>query len=155
AHAAAAKLAFNRAAELFKKAVELRAADDASLRDLYQHMGDALANAGRGGQAAEAYSQAADRSTAEEATRLQTLAAQQYLRAGRIEQGLPLMMDLLRGVGISYPTSTAGAITKILSERALISIARPISPASATKPMSQRTARRLDTLNAVFKEVFA
>src|SRR5262249_18995955 len=56
---ASASLAFDRAAELYRMAIEPRAADDPSLADLYHGLGIALANAGRGPDAAKAYAHAA------------------------------------------------------------------------------------------------
>lgn len=154
-HAAAQKLAFNRAAELYRRAIELLP-DHGRItqRDLHKHLGDALANAGRGAQAAEAYLRAAEGAEPAEARKLQRMAAQQYLRSGRIDAGLPLAVSLLRNVGVTYPTSKAGALARIVMERTRLSFS---SLRARQQPASMPASAldRIDTLAAFFKEVSA
>lgn len=153
AHAAAAKLAFNRAVELFKRALELLPSDHPERRELYRHIGDALANAGRGAQAAEAYLAAAHGRDAAEARQLRRMAAQQYLRSGRIDEGIPLAAELLGELGVAYPFTKAGAIAGILRDRTYLKwkgLAHTPVPHEALSPTR---LERVDTLGAVFKEL--
>ncbi|MFI5305818.1 MAG: serine/threonine-protein kinase PknK, partial [Polyangiales bacterium] len=125
AHAAVQKLAFNRAAELFRKAIVLFPGDHANARDLHKHLGDALANAGRGAQAAEAYLEAAGRLDGPEAHVLRVQAARQYLRSGRTALGTTLAREVAATVGVRIPTTRVGTIANVLWTRTRTSIARP------------------------------
>ena len=78
AHAADRALAFLRAARLYRAAIDLGAP---SPEILYARLGQALANAGRGAEAAEAYLQAASLSHGAEATELRRMAAEHFSRA--------------------------------------------------------------------------
>jgi serine/threonine protein kinase len=154
-HRAARKLAFNRAVELFKRAIELLPNDEPVARGLYCHLGDALANAGRGAQAAEAYLQAAAGREPSEARKLERLAAQQYLRSGHLEQGLPLTVRLLERSGSSYPHGPKAALGAYLLERARLMLAPVRYVEHREQEISPEVSERLDTLEAVFKEVTA
>src|SRR5262249_50798529 len=148
--AAAAKLAFNRAAELFSKAIGLLSGDSETRRELYKHMGDALANAGRGAQAAEAYLKAAERSPESDARTLERMATRQYLRSGVVSEGFPLAQRLLKSVGLSYPQTMASALTQFVWNRAFITT-RPTRFVEPTE-IPAVTRQRLDTLEAIYQE---
>ena len=78
---AADALAFDRAARLYRVALELGTADEVAAQKLRVGLGDALANAGRGAEAARAYLAAADRAQSTENLELQRRAAEQLCRA--------------------------------------------------------------------------
>src|SRR5262249_37588708 len=102
AAAAADKLAFDRAADLYRRALELLPERDRPRRrQLLVRLGEALAHAGRGAQSAEAYLQAArDMLTSDPAALpLQRIAAQQLLASGRFEAGKRLAAELLAHAG--------------------------------------------------------
>jgi serine/threonine protein kinase len=153
AHTAAKKLAFNRAAELYKRGIELLSESAPSRRELYEHLGDALANAGRGAQAAEAYlSSAADAEPAH-ARALERRAAQQFLRSGKLDQGMTLTARLLERVDMSFPQSSTAALVGVLWDRARVAVT-PLRPkGTGERRLSPSTLDRIDTLAAVFKEV--
>jgi serine/threonine protein kinase/tetratricopeptide (TPR) repeat protein len=153
AHAAAEKLAFNRAAELFRKAVALVSPEDANLRELHKHLGDALANAGRGAQAAEAYLQAAEGLEGAEAHVLRVQAARQYLRSGRVALGTELAREVTASVGVRMPTTRLGAISKVLWTRSMLKVTRPGLRPSHRAKIGSAARARLDTLQAVFREL--
>ncbi len=69
---AAAALAFDHAARLYRIALELHQGPAAQARLLWKKLGDALANAGRGAEAAQAYLKAAESATAAETLEAQT-----------------------------------------------------------------------------------
>jgi hypothetical protein len=92
-------LAFERAAALWRGALALPGVTDESRRDLQWKLGDALANAGRGGEAAEAYLGAATGASKGNALELRRRAAEQLMRSGRIAAGIGLIDDVLEAVG--------------------------------------------------------
>jgi tetratricopeptide (TPR) repeat protein len=108
ATAAANALAFDRAARLYRLALSLRPAESEA-HGLRVRLGDALANAGRGREAAEAYLEAATGGDAAERIDLRRRAAHQLLIAGHVEEGLALVKDVLASVGISMPSTTGRA----------------------------------------------
>jgi eukaryotic-like serine/threonine-protein kinase len=112
--------AFDRAAELYRRALALAPGSaEGSLR-LQQRLGDALANAGRGAEAAEAYLAIVPNAGPGHALDLQRRAAEQFLRAGHIEEGLDLFRMLLRHVGISYPETNGHVFRQLLYRRVLL-----------------------------------
>ena len=121
ARQAAETLAFDRAARLFLLALELsNSADSTARRGFRVSLGDALANAGRGAEAASSYLAAAHKAPTAEALELQRRAAEQLLRTGLIDQGLPLLRSVLEKVGFRYPATSAGSIVSFLYHRLLI-----------------------------------
>ena len=156
ARSAANKLAFNRASDLFRKAIELIHPEDASRRrELYEELGDALSNSGRGGQAAEAYLLAAAASSAWQASTLRRKAAQQLLRSGRIEEGTRLLEQLLAEVGVGGFSSDARVLAKLLWNKSMLRFST-FAVAPANDPViSPEQAQQLETLAAAFREVSA
>ena len=123
-HAAAAarqaseSLAFDRAARLYLLALELSSvADPEARRALQTSLADALANAGRGAEAADSYLAAAQGAPTGESLELQRRAAEQLLRSGRIDQGFPVLRAVLAKVGLRYPRTTLGSILSVLYHR--------------------------------------
>ena len=93
---AAAALAFDHAARLYRVALELtRERRSRQARLLAGNLGDALANAGRGAEAAQAYLKAAESATAADTLELNRLASTQLLISGHVEEGLALLRTLL------------------------------------------------------------
>jgi len=119
ATAAANALAFDRAARLYRLALSLRPAE-AEAHGLRVRLGDALANAGRGREAAEAYLDAATGGDMAERIDLRRRAAHQLLIAGHVEEGLALVRDVLASVGISMPSTTGRALVSLMLRRAFL-----------------------------------
>src|SRR5262249_15291226 len=120
---AAETLAFDRAARLYSMALELSPAEDAGARrSLEIKLGDALANAGRGAEAASSYLAASRGPWTAEALELQRRAAEQLLQCGHIDLGLPVLRDVLRKVGFRYPETTLGSILSFLFHRLWIRV---------------------------------
>ena len=120
AHGAAEALAFDRAARLFRLALELRPVPRPEDHRLRVQLGDALANAGRGRESADAYFAAMEGTDAAEAIDLQRRATQQLLMAGHIDEGFRLVRTILDGVGISMPRTTRQALLSLLFRRTLL-----------------------------------
>ena len=144
AEAADSGFAFLRAARLYRAAIELGAeAPD----QLYAKLGDALANAGRGAEAADAYLEAAARSKGREALNLRRVAAEHLLKSGNEERGLGVLQKVLSEVGIRYPESTQAAIASLLWHEARLRVARLTRTLRRPQSLSPRL---LDQFDAAF-----
>jgi hypothetical protein len=124
---ASAALAFERAAELFERALALRArgtrtAPRAEQRALETKLGDALSNAGRGAKAARAYRAAATGANAAEALDLQRRAADQLLRSGHFDEGLSAILDVLASIGMRLPATPLQALLQLVFWRLVITV---------------------------------
>jgi serine/threonine protein kinase len=99
-------LAFDRAATLYRQALALRAEGEGQGegRRLRAALGDALANAGRGAEAAGAYLEAARGAERAEGLKLRRLAAMQYLISGHMKEGFATLEDVLRELGMEMPS---------------------------------------------------
>ncbi len=96
-------LAFDRAATLYDWALRLDAGTEEDRQELYERLGNALASAGRGVRAAQAFRKAARRANAARALDLRRRAADQLLRAGHIDEGLDAMRGVLAAIGMRLP----------------------------------------------------
>jgi serine/threonine protein kinase len=110
-------LAFDRAARLFRLALELRPEPAARAREWRIHLGDVLAHAGRCPDAAHAYLAAVPGATAAEALDLKRRAAQQLLVSGHLEEGLEILKAVLASEGMTYPSTPARALARVLWTR--------------------------------------
>lgn len=108
AAAAADTLAFDRAAELYRRSLELAPPERTEGAERVAALGVCLANAGRGAEAAAAYQRAV--AMLERAAPAHPLvldcrarAAQELLRSGRIDEGLDALRSALAPVGLTLP----------------------------------------------------
>jgi eukaryotic-like serine/threonine-protein kinase len=114
-------LAFDRAAGLYRAALELGPPDDTpARRDLNRKLGDALANASRGKEAARAYLAAAEGASRAEMLELERRAADQLLRSGHIDEALPILERITGRVGLTLVQPSWRTLLLLLAERALI-----------------------------------
>ncbi len=145
------KLAFNRAVELFRQALKWLPSGDAQRASLHEQYAYALACAGRGAQAAHAYLEAAA-ATPAMALRLERLAAQQYLRSGRVTEGTRLARKLLRAVDLRYPESAAEALAAYGWTRGRLRLQSLTQVTLAPEAERAALTERLETLEALFRE---
>jgi serine/threonine protein kinase len=111
-------LAFDRAARLYSLALELSVgAEPEARRALQVPLGDALANAGRGAEAAASYLAAARGARKAEALELQRRAAEQLLLSGHIDQSVPVLRSVLATLGFRYLESNAASLLSFLFHR--------------------------------------
>ncbi|MFO0676140.1 MAG: protein kinase [Polyangiaceae bacterium] len=107
-------LAFDRAANYFRMALDLAAPEGKERRTLLVHWGNALANGGRSQEAAEAFRSAAEGATPVEARELARRSAENLLRSGHIDDGLSELRRVLEAVNLSYPETTRSVIASLL-----------------------------------------
>jgi tetratricopeptide (TPR) repeat protein len=105
--AAMEALAFDRASEAYREALNLGTWTDAERLQLLMHLGEAQSYLGRGNEAAEAFARAAPLAEPNPGIELRRRAAQQLLRAGQIERGLELLFEVLEELGVRPPRSEA------------------------------------------------
>ena len=111
-------LAFDRAARLYRLALDLKPATNLEHSRLHVQLGDALANAGRGSEAAEAYLAAVESANASDAIELRRRAALQLLISGQITRGISVLRAVLTELGMSMAETPRGALFSILVRRA-------------------------------------
>jgi serine/threonine protein kinase/tetratricopeptide (TPR) repeat protein len=122
ARKAASALAFDRAAAFYRRALELAPARGAELVDLKRGLAESLANAGRPAEAAEAYLEVAQLSSAAPSLDFRRRAAQQLLMGGHIKEGLELIKSVLAAVGFTLPAGPRRALFSLLLKRLQIKL---------------------------------
>jgi hypothetical protein len=111
---ASTTLAFERAARLYRAALDL--SDDS--QELRTRLADALANAGHGGEAGRAYLAAIPGAAPADVNHLRRRAAEQFLRAGHIDEALPVVEEVLAEVGLKIPSTPKLSLASLLVQRA-------------------------------------
>ncbi len=114
AEQAAEKLAFDRAARLFRLTLENTAPSSPDVRRLRVRLGNMLEWAGRGAEAAQAYQEAAKGAPGLERAELERAAAIELLASGRIDEGGAVLHRVLTAVGLKAPRSTLGAVMGVI-----------------------------------------
>ncbi len=122
AEQAAQTLAFDRAARLFQRAIELIPETDPRMRGLRERLGDALANAGQSARAATEYERAAEDASPTDALDLRRRAAEQLLRAGEVRRGMLAIREVLAAIGLAMPRTWLGVILSLLWFRLLLRV---------------------------------
>ncbi len=116
ANLAAESLAFERAAVLYRRALEMNPADPEAPA-LQVRLGESLANAGHGVEASTVYL-AAVGMPGIDAVELRRRAVEHLLRCGHVKRALEVVDVLVRSVGLSMARSRASAIARLLMRRA-------------------------------------
>jgi hypothetical protein len=112
-------LAFDHAAAMYQAALDRRLRDDGA-RQLRIRLGNALANAGRGAQAAATFLDAAEGAPAVEVLELTRRAAEQYLRSGHLDEGLGAIRQVLAAMGMTFPGTPRRALLSTILRRARV-----------------------------------
>jgi eukaryotic-like serine/threonine-protein kinase len=107
---AAAKLAFDQAARLFRITLENLPESSADARRLQVRLAGALQLGGRAIESARAYLQAAEGASATEQVEYRRAAAELLLSAGRIDEGTEILHRVLGAVGMRAPRSPLAAL---------------------------------------------
>jgi hypothetical protein len=152
ARAAKDKLAFGRAAELYRAALDVGEHDAGETRQLLRALADVLALAGRAFEAAETYQRAAagagSGSDPGDVLELTRLAADNLLRSGHIELGMAALRDVMRRLEVSVPRTRRGAKLSLLVQRLRVSLRGVGFSPRAESEVAARDLGRLDTLYA-------
>src|SRR5262249_44103437 len=122
AERAANCLAFDRAARLYRSALDMILRPRHEERELQIALGEALANAGRGPESAEAYALAAEGAPGELASDLLARAAWQLIITGRIQDGLDRLARVLEPMGMTIPKTPIRALPSFVFARARLSL---------------------------------
>jgi serine/threonine protein kinase len=115
---AAKALAWGHAAQLYRFALALLPPGDPEIPSLHAKLGEVLANAGLGAEAAASFQAATAGMNAAQALDLRRKAAEQLLRAGHVDQGLAAIRTVLDTVGMSMPSTPQGALLSLAWHRA-------------------------------------
>ena len=115
-------MAFSRAALGYRFALDFGQFDSARRRAIQVLLGDVLAASGRGYDAAQTYLSAADQGSAAEVLELKRRAAEQLLQSGHIDEGLSVVRDVLRTIGLKLAESPRQALLSLLGQRTRITL---------------------------------
>lgn len=117
ARKAASALAFDRAAAFYRRALELAPARGAELVELKRGLAEALTNAGRPGEAAQAFLDVAQDTSASRSLDFKRRAAEQLLMGGHIKEGLEVIHSVLQAVGITLPGGPKRALVSLVLKK--------------------------------------
>jgi hypothetical protein len=112
-------LAFDRAARLYRRLLELLGPDATERGALMARLAQVLANAGRSAESAAVYL-AAPASSAAMALDFKQKAAQHLLFGGHIDEGLGVIRDVLSSIGMKLPETRWQTILSLLAGRARV-----------------------------------
>ena len=146
---AVGQLAFERAAVLYRRALELMPAGDRRRREVTVALGDALSDAGRGHSAAQAYElalsqQAALEVRSDDRLELQRRAAEQLLRSGHIDEGLAASREVLRQVGLKLARTPRTALFFLAWRRLVLKLRGLGYRERAASELPVEVLRRID-----------
>ena len=132
-------LAFDRAARLYRRCLDLLPPRSHEAVAIRSRLGDALANAGRGPEAANAYLSAAEASVAEvgglpggaltntqrvsrhdDVVQLYARAAGQLLRSGHVDSSIEVLRRALAELDLPLPETPRAALLSLIRQRVLI-----------------------------------
>lgn len=149
ARAASSAFAFDRAAELYRIAIEL--ADHGARRELEKALGDALAGCGRGEEAADAYMRAAAGASDDEVVDLEASAASQLLVTGHQARGHELGRRMIARIGVRAPASVLSGFLLALLYWVWHYVRGFPLHAKHTNPDTPEALRRFDLLWALYE----
>ncbi len=155
AERAVAKLAFDRAAELYRRALELHRQAMASSsglesdalaeeRRLLECLGRALIDAGRGPEAAAVLLEAAEGADPERRLELSLEAGTQLLISGKLKDGLAVTRGVLEQIGMTLPQSARRALPGLLARRARMRLRGLDYTETAEADIERRALTRID-----------
>ena len=139
---AVAALAFGRAATLLRWLV----AREPNASALHAKLAEALVAANRGTEAAEAFLEAARRTTGDRALDLERRAAEQLLTSGHLERGLASLKPVLEASGLRTPETRAGVVASFLLGRARLAVRGFAFEERPEAEVPRRILRRIDAL---------
>ena len=145
AEAAETAVAFDRAVACYRAVLELPP-EHPERRRLRVRLADALANAGRGAEAAREYTAAtAEAPDARTAMRLERLAVENHLKAGDLVAGRKGIRRALAAVRLKAPRSAFGSLLGLLVWRAVLRLRGLGFVLRSTSDVPDRALDRIDT----------
>jgi serine/threonine protein kinase len=138
-----AVLAFDRASSLYRLAIDLGSASSGGSRELRVKLAEALANAGRGGEAGGQFlAGAVDDSL--DSLDLRRRASYQYLISGHVDQGLATLRDVMGALGMRIPRSSWEIVWSLVGERTRARVAGISRRLGAPAIASRRDLTEID-----------
>lgn len=145
AEQAIAALAFERAVRLFEAALALPTSGRGHLLRLRIGLGEALASAGRGRDAAQAFLEAAELAGDVDALEMRRRAAEHFLRSGHVDEGLAAIGKVLAAVGLRLAPTPPRAVASLALRRVLVRVRGTRFRARAPSALSRQELSRVDT----------
>ncbi|MBI4854749.1 MAG: protein kinase [Acidobacteria bacterium] len=142
-------LAFDRAIKLYRFIIELVSNYEDKTQPTWVKLGDALANAGRGLEAAQAYLAAAEKAPTEQKINLQRLASEQFLVNGYVDQGITIVEDLLKTLEIGFAKTPQRAFLSAFLRRTYLKVRGLNFQEREAKSLSTEEIAKVDTLWSV------
>jgi serine/threonine protein kinase len=120
---ASGALAFDRASLLYRRALESPPPGEPPV-EIRKKLVEALTRAGRSGAAGEQFAllAGADAEAPAARQRYKRLAADHFLRAGRKDEGLALIREVMRAAGLRYSDSPRAALASLLWDRLVLAV---------------------------------
>lgn len=142
-------LAFGRAAELYERALSpyeepTEPADVARAHRLRIALAQAMVNDGRSYDAATLYAAIAADASGDARSDLQRLSSLYYITSGRIDEGLSVMREVMRAVGIRIPQTPTRALVRLAFTRAVLALRGLRFRSRKNAPPDARTLLRVD-----------
>jgi serine/threonine protein kinase len=141
--------AFDRAARLYRIALELGERPPADQQRLRAELADALHNGGRGAAAAEAFLAATEGANTADALELRRRAAECWLHTGYFNQGVEAMREVLASVGLSIAKTPKRALGSLLSRRLWLRVRGLGYKRRDPTQVSSEVLTRIDILRSV------
>jgi eukaryotic-like serine/threonine-protein kinase len=137
-------LAFDRAARLYRDCLDLLPPRSVEAAAIHAELGDALANAGRGSEAAHAYLAAAELVGRKDAVRLNAKAAGELLRSGHVDSSIEVLHRALAELDLPLPATPRAALMSVLRQRVLIRLRGLGFKQRPASEVSERDLTRID-----------
>jgi serine/threonine protein kinase len=142
---AAEALAFDRAATLYQLALDLGGQTPDAPDRLRRKLADALANAGRGLEAARVYRSLAESAAPEQRLELQRLTAFHYSISGHHGEGANAFAEALQTVGLRLPRTPRRLMLGLLVNRAIVSLRGLQFRETPAEQIDPEVLNRIDT----------
>ena len=145
---AAQALAFERAAQLYRRALTMVEQQGPRRRTLELALGEQLVDLGRGAEAAKLFQALAEDAEPHEARDLRRRAASELVKAGYLDEGMDAITPVLREVGIWQPRGPGLAILGTIWNRLALMLRGYGFVLRDADSVSPRLLERIDTLLA-------
>lgn len=144
-------LAFDRAAEFYHLAIGLGSDGGMPLQELFIALGDCLANAGKGAEAASVYNFAIPDSSPSQALDLKRRIAEQLLTSGHFSEGSAAFERVFAMQDMSFPATPARALLRLIGLKLWVQIRGRGYTTRDPREISEAERTRIDTCWAAVK----